>query len=106
MVRQPASVGPAIPHDQRGRQVIRRPPKLTRNHIGQPLLPAQGPKHLAHVDNLGLDLDDQEGAAGVMPGKDVDESAFASVVERDLRPGLPPELAQCPNDGLDERGVL
>ncbi|MEA2675183.1 MAG: hypothetical protein QOI92_2375 [Chloroflexota bacterium] len=106
MIRHPASACSAIPDDQRRRDVIRRPPDLSRNHLRQPLLSAQRPKHLAHVDDLGLDLDDQEGAAGMMPGEDVHESTLASMVERHLGPSFPPEPAQCPNHGLDERGVL
>ena len=58
-----------------------------------------------NIAQIALDLDEEQGAAIRMPGRDVHRTAVAVVVERVLGRRLPTQADQPPNHCLDKRGV-
>jgi hypothetical protein len=68
-------------------------------------LPIQGCEQLLHVEEPGLDLDDEQGARRGMPSDDVDRTAISVMIEGQLRHGLPAPRSQVPEYLLHDGGV-
>ncbi len=106
MVGHAAPIGAAILNDERSRHAVGRPAELAPDQAGELSLAAKRADHLADIDDLGLDLDDQQRASWCVPGEDVDEATVAAEIERRLGAGLPSELDERQYDRLDEPCVL
>lgn len=106
MLVKPSRVGAAVRNEQpRGNGPWT--PLARGGDLGsQPDLPIEGPKHLRDIDDLGLELDNEEGASPGMPGEGVDHASFAVDRERHLRRELPVTNPREPSgEGLMERGM-
>ena len=67
----------------------------------QPALSIKGPEQLVDIDDLRLQLDDQERAAGLVPGKEIDRAPFAPDRERHFRGNAPArQQPEAPGDRL------
>ena len=82
-------------------------PRPSGDRPGQPPFSVHGPDQVVHVDDVGLELDDEKCAATRVPGEDVDHAAFAIDRERDLGLDRPRRqvVAEHPRDLLVQRGV-
>lgn len=82
------------------------PAKVARHHYGHDSSFAiECRQQFLYVDDLGLDLYQEQGAAGRKPRQDVNGSAFAANVEGVLDPDLPTQPNQVGYDMLDDGGV-
>src|SRR5947207_4677663 len=92
MVRRTLPIGTRIgndhPHGNARR--IDQPCALTGDLRGVPLLPVERPDQLVHVDELGLELNDNQRSRPLVPRDEVDDSSLAEVRERHLRREPPP----------------
>lgn len=101
MLSDRPTVGPAVGDRHPGRGRGTEPATLGRYPCGEATLPIEGPKELTHINQLGLQLDDQERPTTVMPGEHVDHASLAPDGEGDFGLGLPSrEASEEPGDRL------
>lgn len=77
MARHPPSIRPAIGHDHAGRHRFGIPAEVMADPACEPALAIERPEQLAHVDDLGLELDHEQRPSRRMPGEKVDDTTFA-----------------------------
>lgn len=92
--------------DNNGADRSRLPALLFREQPGHnTCLLAQCREEILHVDNLGLDFDDEHGLRCALSGDDVHRPAITEVVERPLELDLPALIAQNASGQADEPSV-
>jgi hypothetical protein len=97
---------PGVRDDEDPADAPANPASVARYLEGQAGLPVECEHRGLQVGDHRLDLDDEDRAGLRMEGKDIDRSALASDVERDLDRDIPRQSAQCVRDDLDELGVV
>ena len=89
MARDVAAVRARVGDDEPCPDMARRPSPFLRDVRDEAAAAIGGREKLADVDELGLQLDDEERCLTRIPTDEIDGSAFAKVVERDLGMDLP-----------------
>ena len=106
MFVKPPPVGTTVRDQQPRRKAVGPPVACCSDLWGEPNLPVKGPQHLGNIDDLGLQLDDEEGASPRVPREAVDDAPLTVDRERRLRGELPTTRIREPSgEGLMERGM-
>ena len=105
MGRQPPSIRPALGHDHARGDGSGIPAEVAPDPRREAALAIERPEQLAHVDDLGLELDHEQRPPRRMPAEKIDHATLAIDRERDLGPELPAIKPEPSHHGVAELAV-
>lgn len=72
------------------------PSEVANDHAREATTAVRDAEEVVYVNEFGLELDEEQRPMRRMPGDEIDDASLAEMVERHLRPDLPPRRSKHP----------